>query len=174
MKVLFLDVDGVLNSTRSMIACSREYKAYYSGLSGRISSSTDLNMLRHYIDSVAVGLINRITEDYDVKLCISSTHRKHIPIGVDGTRNLDVMQKYFAAFGLTGEVIGYTKCSKEAHRGTEIAEWLDSRYPTIDRYAIVDDDSDMTLAQMSFFVRTNHYDGLSYQDYKSLVDIFKE
>jgi hypothetical protein len=129
------------------------------------------HILRNHIDDIAVKLLNSITLQFDAKYVISSTHRKHIPMGVDGARNLKQMQKYFADFGLTGEVIGYTPCHNDAFRGREIEHWMRDN-PGVERYAIIDDSDDMLEEQQDFFVHTNCYDGLLYKDYKKLLDIF--
>lgn len=158
MKVIFLDVDGVLNSVRSMVALHRKDAGY-----------------RHdFIDPIAVALINRLTDITGAKLVISSTHRKHIPDPLGNGRCLVAMQKYFDNFGITGKVIGYTPCSSTGHRGTEINEWICNEREHSDElthYVIIDDDSDMLESQMPFFVKTNAYEGFGYHNYKDTLRI---
>lgn len=58
------------------------------------------------------------------------------------------------------------------HRGQEIQFWLDnSQRQDVDRYAIVDDNSDMLTTQADFFVKTSHYDGLEREHVERLVAI---
>lgn len=168
IKVIFLDVDGVLNSVRSMIAYHDE-DTLYNGDDVGIQ-----HRLRHRIDPVAVKLLNRVTDcNPEVKYVISSTHRKHIPDLLGKGRDMKYMNKYFADFGLTGEVVGYTPCSNNGHRGTEIMQWLEhnlSEVGGISHYAIIDDDSDMTKDQMKYhFVHTDNEDGFSYANFKQLL-----
>lgn len=58
-------------------------------------------------------------------------------------------------------------------RGDEIAEWL-SRHPEVERYAIVDDDSDMLPHQLPFFVQTSFDTGLLDEHAARLVAILGE
>lgn len=58
---------------------------------------------------------------------------------------------------------------RPACRGDEIAEWL-SRHET-DRYAIVDDDSDMLPEQIPFFVQTTFETGLQDDHAEQLIAI---
>jgi hypothetical protein len=55
-------------------------------------------------------------------------------------------------------------------RGSEIAEWL-SRHPEVDRYAIVDDDSDMLPEQVPFFVQTSFETGMTDEHAAKLIEV---
>lgn len=172
MKVIFLDVDGVLNSTRSMIAYHEEHLALSkAGLDIPLS-------VYHRIDPVAVRLLNRITDvNPEVKYVISSTHRKHIPDPLGNGRDMKDMRKYFSLLGLTGEVIGYTPVSANGHRGTEINEWICNERDHSDdltHYVIIDDDSDMAEAQkLNHFVKTDAEVGFSYRNFKDVLRILE-
>lgn len=158
MKVIFLDVDGVINSVRSMVALHRKDDGYRYD----------------FIDPIAVALINRLTNVTGAKLVISSTHRKHIPCSEDGTRCLNAMQKYFDNFGITGKVVGYTPCLRTGHRGDEIRSWLADNKDKLEitHYVIIDDDADMTEAQkLHHFVKVDNYEGFGYHGYKEALRI---
>lgn len=158
MKIIFLDVDGVINSVRSMLALRRKDDGYR----------------HHFIDPIAVALINRLTDVTGANLVISSTHRKHIPDPLGTGRCLVAMQKYFDNFGITGKVIGYTPCDPRGHRGNEIREWLAENTDRlkISEYVIIDDDSDMTEAQkLHHFVKVDNYEGFGYHGYKEALRI---
>lgn len=169
MKIIFLDVDGVLNSVRSMIAYHDEY---HTLLENRFAYSYDdpKHSLFNHIDPVAIRLLNRVTDETGAKYVISSTHRKHIPYGPDGVRDILRMKQYFSGFGLTGEVIGYTPDSNSGFRGNEIAYWLEhSCTEEVTHYAIVDDSSDMTEYQKDHhFVHTSCDEGFTLENYKEL------
>ncbi len=170
MKVIFLDVDGVLNSTRSMIAWHEESKAFWQ--KPRPEDSEKSHQAMNHIDPIAVKLLNRVTDKSGAVYVISSTHRKHIPDSAGNGRDIQRMQDYFNKFGLTGKVIGYTPCSRNGHRGTEIDTWLaDNHSPDINKYAIIDDDSDMFEYQKPYFVHTSQEDGFMYKHYKELIKI---
>lgn len=173
MKLIFLDVDGVLNSVRSMVAWHKEWKATIGHFDSEYPYSGRRHILRNHIDEVAVMLMNRITDTSGAKYVISSAHRKHIPADMDGVRDLRKMQEYFSGFGLTGEVIGYTPATASSFRGTEIESWLlDHRDLDITHYVIVDDSSDMLAEQLEkHFVHTNAANGLSYDNFKQILTI---
>jgi hypothetical protein len=171
MKVIFLDVDGVLNSVRSTVAQHDKFLGY-EGFMGNWKwelASPAAHQLYNHIDPIAVALINRLTTETNAKLCISSTHRKHVK---NYENNLEDLQLYFRMLGLTGEVVGATPCLSSSFRGSEIAYWLLS-HPEVTSYVIVDDDSDMLESQKEFFVHTNNEDGFSYANYVQAYSLLK-
>ncbi|WP_257835250.1 HAD domain-containing protein [Burkholderia glumae] len=144
-KILFLDIDGVLNSYRTVYATG-----------GFPHGFDDSEKTR--FDWVAVGMIRKICENEDVSIVLSSSWRI-------------IHSVHVCANGLDLPIFDKTK-SLPGNRGTEIQEWLD-RHPDVEQWAIVDDDSDMLESQRDHFVQTNHEDGLSYADYKALQRILR-
>lgn len=142
-KVLFLDIDGVLNSLRSCYA----FKGY-----PHCFSAKDMAQFDH----VAVSLIRRVCEETDASIVLSSTWRlMHTP--------------HECANGLDLPIFDRTK-QLNGPRGKEIAEWL-SRHPEVTSYAIVDDDGDMLEEQRPYFVQTDGREGLSFSDFERLKEI---
>lgn len=144
MRILFLDIDGVLNSTRTAIA-NRGYPHDFSP------------ECRPMFDEVAVSLIRGLCAAGDVKVCVSSAWRigrTHEEIG----RGLDL-----PTIGMTPSLPG---C-----RGLEIGAWL-REHPEVTHYAIVDDDADMLPEQESCFVKTDGHEGLTYAAFKELCALF--
>lgn len=144
MKVLFLDIDGVLNSARSCVA-NHGYP-----------HSFDQNQITMF-DHIAVGLIRGLCVKGDVSVVVSSAwrvlhHWEAIGKGLD-----------LPTIGATPQLLG--------ERGGEIAEWLKD-HPEVTQYAIVDDDDDMLPEQRPFFVKTNGMDGLMFGDFEKLCSIF--
>lgn len=175
MKILFLDIDGVLNSQRSFIALghkkARLRDAYNDSYYARITKAT--------IDEIAVGLINRLIKETRAQVVVSSTHRIHFRNSDNtGTYNLFEMNNYLSNLGIRCNVIGATPTSDSGHRGTEIMHWLDSHKlqftEPVTKYAIVDDDSDMRPEQLPFFVQTSLDDGLCLSHYNSLLKLLKD
>jgi hypothetical protein len=164
MNVVFLDVDGVLNSERSFLAGGARVKQY------TLDNPDDpywLKITRCTIDPVAIDLVNRICDKCDAKLVISSTHRKHFK---DADDKLALMQDYFYKLGLRRNlVIGWTE-SLHTIRGIEIQEWLE-RHPEVNNYVILDDSSDMLPEQMEFFVRCDGKVGVSSENYFQMLRI---
>jgi hypothetical protein len=66
-------------------------------------------------------------------------------------------------------MVGATPSKFSASRGEEIALWL--RDNKVDKYVIVDDDSDMLPEQLPYFVKTDNYEGLLYKDYLKVVEL---
>lgn len=55
-------------------------------------------------------------------------------------------------------------------RGHEIEKWLDE-HDYIDRYVIVDDDSDFLPSQMKYFVQTDGRVGLTMENAEKIIEI---
>jgi hypothetical protein len=72
---------------------------------------------------------------------------------------LKVMQLMWEMRDLAGEVIDVTPVLN-THRGEEIEYWLQENW--VDRYCIIDDDSDMLPEQMPYFVKTS--DNIDHED----------
>jgi hypothetical protein len=144
VRVLFLDIDGVLNSHRSVVA-----------LNGYPHSVTDAHLPK--FDMIAVSLVRGLCEAAGIQIVLSSSWR-----------NDPDWHEIGPALGLP--IIDRTP-SLLGPRGKEIAAWLENR-PEVLHYAIVDDDSDMLPEQRPFFVKTQHEDGLTWGPFARLCEIF--
>jgi hypothetical protein len=144
MKVLFLDIDGVLNSRRSCVA-NYGYPHDFSQSNMRM------------FDVVALGLIQRLCQLHLIKVVISSSWRNHHPWQEIG-KGLDL-----PVIDSTPRLVG--------PRGKEIAAWLEA-HPEVETYAILDDDPDMLPDQQGCFVHTNGMEGLLFRDFLKLCAIF--
>lgn len=141
MKVLFLDIDGVINSYRTAHA-----------MGGFPFTTTSEDLIR--FDLTAIKLIQRICEDGDIKIVLSSTwriHRDAKQIGED----------------LRLPIIDATPIKLGGTRGEEIAMWLRD-HPEVTQFVIVDDDSDMLPNQQKRFVKTTIADGLQFHHYQKI------
>lgn len=133
MKVLFLDIDGVLNSHRSMVA-----------FGGAPHHAADH---RGRFDEVAVRLIRGITAAAGAKVVLSSSWRCDSEWREIGNAlGIPLLDR-------TPSMLG--------PRGKEIAAWL-AAHPEVESYAIVDDDGDMLPEHLPFFVKTTYQDGLTF------------
>ncbi len=137
MKVIFLDIDGVLN----VMATNRDK---YGDI-----------FRTEFVSNLA-----RIVRETGAKIVISSAWRMS---------GLEVMREMWAKRGLAGEVIGITpyitthelKDLEESTgndwlaRGWEITEWLKLTKDEIqvDKYVILDDDTDMLDSQLPYFLQ---------------------
>ena len=149
MKVIFLDIDGVLNSVDWMKTIAPN--SWKAG-----DGETQL-------DPAAVLRLDRVAKESGARIVISSTWRKIYRCGA--------IAGFLRRRGFTGEVIGETPdfsrlepCERGTvdgrfERGHEIQAWLDE-HPQVTHFAILDDDSDMAhLAD--HFVHTRHPSGLT-------------
>lgn len=143
MKVVFLDIDGVLNSTRTCVARG-----------GYPHDLSDKHKPR--FDWMAVTLIRRACLAAGARVVISSTWRMQFH-----------HQQLGDFFGLptidSTPVLG-------GKRGLEIDDWL-TRHPDVEEYAIVDDDSDMLGKQLPHFVHTNGLEGYNWASHLRLCEV---
>lgn len=137
MKVVFLDIDGVLNCSRTAVAL------------GGIKHSTHPDAIKS-LDPVAIGLIRNIVQAADARVVLSSSWR---------------ISRAWQELGkqLDLPMIGSTAShSIKGHgRGHEISDWL-MVHVECTHYAIVDDDRDMLPQQMPYFVHTSGDDGFTW------------
>src|ERR1700722_11282043 len=118
MKVLFLDIDGVVNSEQSFRSGPR-----FRGVIG--------------IEPYMAFLVGRIQLDTGCQIVLSSAWRNW----PEGEREIEA--RIAKLYDRTGH-------SDSGIRGEEIQTWLDA-HPDVDRYAILDDSSDMLPEQLPNF-----------------------
>ncbi len=172
MKVIFLDIDGVLNSN-DWYVYRRDNVAM---------DSVDAQYPFYEFDPRAVKRLNRIIEQTGAKIVVSSSWRSG--------ETVESLQKLLDSVGVVGEVIGLTPhlwCSKpypdkdgyRVPRGCEIDWWLDNygefqrinwskekqaeyvEKAIVKNYIILDDDSDMLYGQREHFIKTPGMYGLT-------------
>ena len=146
-KIIFLDIDGVLNS-----------QLFYT--SGRASERRI--KIENDIDPVSVGFLNTLIKDTGAKVVVSSTWR----LG----RTIQELQSILEHNGFVGEVIGKTDSLRGEHclRGNEILKWIKDNeaiigcsYSDYTNYVIIDDDSDMLYWQRNNLFLTDGYCGIT-------------
>jgi hypothetical protein len=124
MKVIFLDVDGVLNS--------------------RNSFERDRPQTAHYLAPECVEQLARICQSvHDVKVVLSSTWRMFMPVLMlqDILRQRGVPITIIDA---TPPDVGVGHDGRRLElRGNEIQAWLDKHEHRVKKFVILDDDSDM-------------------------------
>ena len=161
MKIIFLDIDGVLNCETGYLSGFCTYKDYIVG------GEKEFHYQQFYPPSKI--LLNKLIDETGAKIVISSTWRMS---------GLDRMKKIWKSEEMSGEVIGVTPSFSNLAvgdlrlgmpRGLEIDYWLkekgfgninwseDYQQEYIDKsgienYIIIDDDSDMLYKQRKHFV----------------------
>lgn len=149
MKVLFLDVDGVLN-------CNRRWKGPNA----------------EHLDSFCLLSLADIIEKTEAKIVVSSTWRlySHIYDSTECSGLLIRLNRY----GLDKEVIGYTPdITPRGPRANEIKQWL-SEHPEVERFAILDDDADAGFGLEENFFRTNFTHGLTEEIANSVIEFLNK
>lgn len=150
MKVIFLDIDGVLNHEEHF------RWLHESGEATPLQSQYPWSEF----SPVSCKLLKEVIDETDAQIVVSSSWR------LDGLAKIN---KLFRFFGLPN-AIDVTPCLNTA-RGIEIDKWL-SEHPEVDKYVILDDDTDMLPKQMSFFVKTNpDEDGLNVECKYKVIEI---
>ena len=134
--VVFLDIDGVLNSTQFF----------------KMENTYPKSNPRSQLDSEAISYLNEIA---DWNFVLSSTWRKFY--------KKSEMNKMLNEMDFRGTIIDYTPSFdwKGSLRGNEIRVWLnDNGLKDSKKYIIFDDDSDMLYWQRNNFVHVDNHFGL--------------
>jgi len=124
MKIVFLDIDGVLNSGEH----------FKSGLDQSLRMQ-DKAWWMEMLDPAAIALLNGLLDRTGAKVVVSSTWRH--------AQEVDEIQECLEGKGFTGKLIGATPRRGYETRGEEIQAWIDSTHHDVEAFVILDDDSDM-------------------------------
>ena len=165
MHVVFLDIDGVLNSEAYALKLEERHRALGHEDPPRPKRETtcDCFKLYHQIDRDAVARVNRLVAATAAKIVISSTWRKLF--------DPPELERILVEHGLVAEIIGATPDGHDEpemsevfgplvriFRGHEIDFWL-RKHPEVDRFVILDDGSDMEMHK-NRLVQTDCEEGL--------------
>ena len=173
MKVLFLDIDGVLNSQNWFGYIQYCIK---NDMCDRVLNFVEINdehikRKLNMIDDRAIANLNRIVEETGCKVVLSSSWRS--------SRESDnALTEYILKLkGFKYELYGVTPriWAKEfgTQRGEEIQVWMDkeSEKNEIESFVILDDDSDMLPEQMGNFIHVDGQVGLVDKDVFKAIEI---
>jgi len=165
-KIIFLDIDGVIATQETQV----------DGMWGLTGDKQD-----------KLGLILKET---GAELVLSSSWRKGTL--EETVQYMDMMGFRFCDKLVGVTIRGYHHIEKgfpmSIPRGVEIKQWIDQNIHREDgkgpfvrkklgedyTYLILDDDSDMLLEQKDFFVRTDHYQGLTDADVTKSIEILNK
>lgn len=150
MKICFLDIDGVLNSTEDWI----EWKT--------IGHSVNYSM--EMLSRAKMAMLVHIVKTTGCKIVLSSTWRLYY----SNEEMISHFEKRGVFFFNEDNFIDQTRDLHNKIRGDEIQEWLD-RHPEVTKYIILDDSSDFHDYQKEFHVKTDTYTGMSYYDMKECI-----
>lgn len=155
-KIIFLDIDGVLNSR--VYTTSASYLKETEGI-----SVPELMLIRHdlHIDPLAVALLNDLIDKSGADVVLSSTWRSKYPP--------DAITELMGTRGFKYKVVDSTPVlfgkvdSSRIPRGKEISAYLRSLPEWPDGFVILDDNDDM-LHLKNHLVLTSKRTGLTSDD----------
>lgn len=162
-KIVFLDMDGVLNNRTSM----------YLATVGIYPPKARCKIFT--VDHGCVRLFEHLIKSTGAKFVISSSWRKDT---VAKSHSVFTALEWAGFTDAKKHCVGVTKHLDITHssveddspfgRGAEIDEWL-SRNPT-DNFVILDDDS-FDIHQKGNFVKTEHEIGLTVKNMKTAINL---
>lgn len=168
-KIVFLDVDGVINPTRYENALDK----MWSASEGKIKSRDKYGRLFFPQNCEA---LRKIVDTTGAKIVISSSWRQN------GESEMKALWEYR---NLAGEIIGITPNEIDVVesgkvefydlvcRGDEIELWLQRNNYT-GKYVIIDNNNDMSPEQQQFFVQTDERFGLTECDADKAIEILNK
>lgn len=146
-KIIFLDVDGVLNSAKFDRWLQDHHMKQYYGY-----ELLDQNALLNLQDIVFVT---------GADIVLSSSWRLSRSCS-------ERLRQQLLPYGL--QFIDKTVCLRQEDRGEEIKEWL-SRHPEVDHFVILDDDEFEMAGLEGHLVKTTFEEGLLEQHAAKAIEI---
>ena len=176
MKVIFLDIDGVMNSTEEMIAL---YNQHGSSIDNTLPSPTKCKLLKQLVDETgakvvlssswrlslnAIQKLIDLFEPYNLILSGFTCHEVESKKFKNSPYE-DIKPRYQHTIGDFGTYI--------EDRGAEIANWL-LDHPTVENFVILDDeDSDIKAWFPNNLVKTDPQVGFTLNDCLKAAEILK-
>lgn len=164
-KVVFLDIDGVLNPFNRPELSGFQYTEEYRRILQDLAQVGIDDPFAPFLRRENIKELNDLLEQTGAKVVISSTWRI--------LNTLPEIKTMFAYFGFrfNNRIIGTTP-NLDAIRGTEISFWLD-KHKEVGSFVILDDDSDME-PHLDRLVQTDPALGLTGEDVERARAILEE
>lgn len=178
MKVIFLDIDGVMNSTEEMIAL---YNQHGSSIDNTLPSPTKCKLLKQLVEETGARIVlssswrlslNAIQklidlfENYNLVLSGFTCHEVESK-KFKNTLYEDIKPRYQHTIGDFGTYIE----TYIEDRGAEIAAWL-LDHPKVSNFVILDDeDSDIKAWFPNNLVKTDLLNGLTEEKVLECIKI---
>ena len=162
MKVIFLDIDGVLNTGW-----------WYT----QMDKNTPKDKYGYAFDPNSVANLKKIIDETGADIVISSSWKSF---------GLSELEEMWQDRGLPGKLIGITPNSVSDEmllnadldhmelfsiRGMENKEWLTKHGKRVSQYAIIDDMNNMLPDQQPYFIQTNSEVGITDEDAERAIEI---
>jgi len=170
IKIIMLDIDGVLNSYQSgywydtMLGHEKNDWINY-----RSKDTSEFSNYEKQLCPLACGNLRQLLEYHpDARIVVSSTWRKSREVAW-----FNRLFKYFKIFE-EDKVIGKTP-ELNTERGYEIKYWLDNTSYIISNFVILDDDGDMgPYCGTKHFIQTDGRVGFDYRKMEEIDKIFSK
>lgn len=178
VKAIVLDIDGVLNSSRSThvkigisnmsLSASHAYEDLAGQENGELPYGVRFALRTN--DHVCAALVNKLIAESGAYLVLSSTHRMHFreKYGYGSAQHLFTLRLYLLALGIKINVdqdgnplFGITPTLGRP-RGEEVQQYLQD-HDGIEEYVILDDSTDFFDHQP--LVRCDAAVGMSFENY---------
>jgi hypothetical protein len=162
MNLMFLDIDGVLNSRKFFTERAKR------------KCETHLDFKIYDLDPEAVRLLNVLVKDTNAKIVFTSTWRHDTESTIAALKFVGLENAENVIIGRTDK-IGDNYCV----RGNEILKWIKDHEHTIGyhfnfkSYVIIDDDSNLLYCQSGNFVQVDSKIGLTVDNIEQAIDILK-
>ena len=154
MKIVFLDVDGVLN----YVGCKHHAYGYY------------------FVEDDKIKLLKEIIDRTEAKIVLSSSWRieRSAQYKYEKPRDYKLYHKLVKKLKEYDLLIySHTPVLRE-YRGKEIDQWLKNwRGETIESFVILDDDADMQ-PYMDKLIQTSYETGLTREDVEKAVKMLND
>lgn len=139
MKIVFLDVDGVLNSYRNVVA-QGGFPFPKGSSAAKNPQHSDENL-----DVLAVGMVRELCLRNEAQIVMHSTWRKHIDLAEFAKRwDLPILDK-----------------TDHGDKSQSVGRWL-KEHPEVEKYVILDDDD---MHDRTHQVFTSLFEGFMYKDF---------
>lgn len=147
-RIIFLDIDGVLNSMRTAL----------------VFNTFDR------LDPIACSILFKIMHQAQAKIVVSSTWRMHENWKSRILTALRIADQH----GITeNDIIGKTPVLNNC-RGAEIDLWLKNHADSETDFIILDDDSDVLDHHVSRFIKCDINEGLGMTQWNEVVKIWPD
>ena len=148
MIIIFLDIDGVMNS-----------ETYYKFVNTKQKSFSRFN-------PISVNIVTKLVKEFEAKIVISSLWRfamkKELSQELKKSNLVNYLHNDWS-----------TPIIQPGHRGKEIKLWLDS-HPDITDFLILDDDEDILPEHSSRHIKTTLLEGLQEEHYFRAREILEQ
>lgn len=147
MKVIFLDIDGVLNNKK-------------------LQQNRYSTILHTHIERLNTAI--KLTK---AKIVISSSWRYMI---LEKSMTKRGFENLLRTYGFIGKVIGHTTSDEKiSSRGLQILEWM-GKHRNINKYVVLDDEDDRITEFNHPFIKIDGSIGLTGRDVDRIVETLNE